>query len=78
MVLAYVLINSEVGKDAELLKALKGIEGVKEVFSVYGVYDIIAKVEGKTVNELKETVITKIRQLNYVKSTLTMIVMENI
>jgi len=78
MVLAYVLINSEIGKEAELLKELKNISGVKEVFSVYGVYDIIAKVEGKTVNELKEVVIAKIRQLNYVKSTLTMIVMENI
>jgi DNA-binding Lrp family transcriptional regulator len=78
MVLAYVLINSEIGKETELLKELKNISGVKEVFSVYGVYDIIAKVEGKTVNELKEVVIAKIRQLNYVKSTLTMIVMENI
>ncbi|MBS7656242.1 Lrp/AsnC ligand binding domain-containing protein [Candidatus Bathyarchaeota archaeon] len=78
MVLAYVLINSEVGKEPELIKALKNIDGVKEVFSVYGVYDIIAKVEGKTVNELKEVVIAKIRQLNYVRSTLTMIVMENI
>ena len=77
MVLAYVLINSEIGKETELLKALKNIDGVKEVFSVYGVYDIIAKVEGKTVNELKEVVIAKIRQLNYVRSTLTMIVMEN-
>ncbi len=77
MVLAYVLINSEIGKENELLKALKNIDGVKEVFSVYGVYDIIAKVEGKTVNELKEVVIAKIRQLNYVRSTLTMIVMEN-
>ena len=77
MVLAYILINSEIGKETELLKALKNIDGVKEVFSVYGVYDIIAKVEGKTVNELKEVVIAKIRQLNYVRSTLTMIVMEN-
>jgi DNA-binding Lrp family transcriptional regulator len=77
MVLAYVLINSEIGKETELLKALKNIDGVKEVFNVYGVYDIIAKVEGKTVNELKEVVIAKIRQLNYVRSTLTMIVMEN-
>jgi len=77
MVLAYVLINSEIGKETELLKALKNIDGVKEVFNVYGVYDIIVKVEGKTVNELKEVVIAKIRQLNYVRSTLTMIVMEN-
>jgi len=78
MVSAYVLINSEIGKETELLKELKKINGVKEVFSVYGVYDIIAKVEGKTVNELKEVVIAKIRQLNYIRSTLTMIVMENI
>jgi DNA-binding Lrp family transcriptional regulator len=78
LVLAYVLINSEVGKEPELLKELKTIDGIKEVFSVYGVYDIIVKVEEETVNKLKENVIAKIRQLNYVKSTLTMIVMENV
>lgn len=78
MAMAYVLINSEVGKERDVIKALKAVDGVKEAFNVYGVYDIIAKVETKSVKELREVVIAKIRQLNHVKSTLTMIVMEGI
>ena len=78
MAKAYVLINSEIGKESDVLEELKNVEGVKEAFTVYGVYDVIAKVETKTVRELKEVVIAKIRKLDYVKSTLTMIVMEGI
>ncbi|HID16779.1 TPA: Lrp/AsnC family transcriptional regulator [Candidatus Bathyarchaeota archaeon] len=78
MAMAYVLINSEVGKENDVIKALKAVNGVKEAFNVYGVYDIVAKVETKSVKELREVVIAKIRQLDYVKTTLTMIVMEGV
>jgi len=70
------LINSEIGAEEELLKELKEIENVKEAYSVYGVYDIIVKVEADTMERLKEIVTWKIRRLDKVRSTLTMIVME--
>ncbi|MGC8961119.1 MAG: Lrp/AsnC ligand binding domain-containing protein [Candidatus Bathyarchaeia archaeon] len=73
---AFVLINSEIGAEEELLKELKGIENVKEAYSVYGVYDIVVKVEADTMEKLKEIVTWKIRRLDKVRSTLTMIVME--
>jgi len=76
MAMAYVLINSEVGKEDEVIAQLRKMEGVKEVSFVYGVYDIVTKVETDDVKKLKEVVIARIRRLDFVKSTLTMIVME--
>ncbi|MEM2897159.1 MAG: Lrp/AsnC ligand binding domain-containing protein [Candidatus Bathyarchaeia archaeon] len=76
MPLAFVLINSEIGAEDEVLEELKKVENVKEAYVVYGVYDIVAKVEAETMDKLKEVVTWKIRRLDKVRSTLTMIVME--
>ncbi|MEM2927153.1 MAG: hypothetical protein QXS76_02075 [Candidatus Bathyarchaeia archaeon] len=46
--LAFVLINAEIGEEAQVLKALRRIENVKEAYLIYGVYDIIARVERLT------------------------------
>jgi DNA-binding Lrp family transcriptional regulator len=73
---AFVLINTEIGSENEVLKALRKIDGVKEAYSVYGVYDIIAKIEAETMDKLKEMVTWHIRRLDKVRSTLTMIVTE--
>ncbi|MCD6240414.1 Lrp/AsnC ligand binding domain-containing protein [Candidatus Bathyarchaeota archaeon] len=73
---AFVLINTEIGAENEVLKALKGIEGIEEAYAVYGVYDIIAKVRAETMDKLKEIVTWNIRRLDKVRSTLTMIVIE--
>ena len=78
MPLAFILINSELGKEEDVLKELRSIENVKEVHFVYGVYDIIVKVEAENMKELKEIVTFKIRRLNDVRSTLTMTVAEGI
>jgi len=71
---AFVLINAEMGAENEVLKDLKAIQEVKEAHKVYGVYDIIARVETETMQELKDTISSKIRRLDKVRSTLTMIV----
>lgn len=73
---AFVLINTEIGSEADVLKDLKKIEGVEEAFAVYGVYDIIARVGAETMDKLKEIVTWRIRRLDKVRSTLTMIIIE--
>lgn len=73
---AFVLINAEIGSEDEVLKELRKMEQVKEAYVVYGVYDIVAKVESETMDKLKEIVTWKVRRLNKVRSTLTMIVVE--
>jgi DNA-binding Lrp family transcriptional regulator len=73
---AFVLINAEIGSEDEVLKQLKTLPNVKESYVVYGVYDIVAKVSADTMDKLKEIVTWKIRRLDKVRSTLTMIVVE--
>lgn len=73
---AFVLINTEIGAESEVLKELRNVEGIEEAYSVYGVYDIIAKVSADTMDKLKEIVTWRIRRLDKVRSTLTMIIIE--
>lgn len=73
---AFVLMNAELGSEDTLVGDLKKLDSVKEVYQVYGVYDIVAQVEAETMEKVKETITWKLRKLNGVKSTLTMIVME--
>ncbi|ALI37741.1 MAG: Lrp/AsnC family transcriptional regulator [Candidatus Nitrosocosmicus sp.] len=73
---AFVLMNAELGSEESIVNELKKIDLVKHVYQVYGVYDIVALVEGESMDKVKETITWKLRKLNGVKSTLTMIVME--
>ena len=75
--LAFVLVNVEAGEDKEVLENMKKIPEVKASYMVYGVYDIVVMVESDTLDKLREMVTKKIRQLDKVRSTMTMIVMEN-
>ena len=74
MKIAFVLINTKPRSEGEVLQSLKEIEGVKEAYSVYGVYDIVAKIEAKSMDKLKDIVTFKIRRLNTVRTALIMIV----
>jgi DNA-binding Lrp family transcriptional regulator len=76
MSIAFVLINTDLGEGNEVAAALKEIAEVKDVYGVYGVYDYVVRLESETMQELKETITSKIRRLNHVRSTLTMIVVE--
>ena len=73
---AYVLINTEIGAIPEVLKALKKIKEIKEAYALFGVYDIMTKVEAESTQQLKKIVTLKIRHIDKVRSTLTMIIME--
>ena len=73
MRLAYVMINVEVGATDEVLEEVRGIPEVKEAHLIYGVYDIIVRVEAETVQGLKDIVTFKIRSIDNVRSTLTLV-----
>ena len=72
MPVAFVLINTEMGAENEVLNTLKKISDVKEAYVVYGVYDIVAKVEAETMDRLRDVITWNIRRLDKVRSTLTM------
>jgi len=71
---AFVLLSVEIGLEEKMMDALKAIPEVKEAYLVHGVYDIIARVESDTMSNLKEAISMKIRKIEKVRSTLTMIV----
>lgn len=70
---AYVLLNTELGKEAEVTKALSGVNEIKAIYSLYGIYDVIVEVEADTMDKVKEVVFNHIRRLDNVKSTITLI-----
>lgn len=73
---AFVLINVESGSEDQVLQELKTIEGVEEAYFSYGVYDLITKIRADSMDKLKELVTRRIRTLSKVRSTLTLIMME--
>ena len=70
------MINAEIGGEEEVMNALNQIPEVIEIYGLYGVYDIIAIIETDTMDKLKDVVGTRIRQIDVVRATLTMIVVE--
>ncbi|MDH3277773.1 MAG: Lrp/AsnC ligand binding domain-containing protein [Nitrosopumilus sp.] len=77
---AYVLLNSDLGSDSSIIDETKKIlqnEDVKfEVQGVYGVYDIVLKLSSDNAESLRGIITDKIRKINKVQSTLTMMVIE--
>ncbi|MDE1826042.1 Transcriptional regulator, AsnC family [Candidatus Nitrosotalea sp. TS] len=77
----YILINSDLGSDVEIIQKIKQIldkeSGVKyEVQGVYGVYDIIVKITADSMDHLRNIITNNIRKIDKVYSTLTMMVIE--
>ena len=77
----YILINSDLGSDVEIIQKIKQIldreNSIKyEVQGVYGVYDIIVKITADSMDLLRSIITNKIRKIDKVYSTLTMMVIE--
>jgi DNA-binding Lrp family transcriptional regulator len=71
---AYVLLNTEIGAENQVLEALKKIEGVEEAHNLWGVYDIIANVQADNIEKLKFIVTKRIAEIGKINSKLTMII----
>ena len=81
MPISYVLINSNLGTDVEIIKKIKEMianqNDVKlEIQGVYGVYDILLKLSSDDSKKLRSIVTNDIRKIENVQSTLTMMVIE--
>jgi len=68
---AFVLIETAVGKNKDVVAALKQLEGVKSVDIVTGPYDIIAIVERETLNDIGDLVTGKIHPIVGISRTVT-------
>jgi DNA-binding Lrp family transcriptional regulator len=74
---AFVLVNTELGSEMDVLKNLKKVGGVEEAHAVYGTYDIVVRVKAETMDRLKETVSSHIRKVKNVRATLTLMSSED-
>ncbi len=74
---AYILLNTEIGAENQVLKALRKIEGVEEAHNLWGVYDIIANVQVDTMDKLRNIITKRIEKIGRINSKLTMIITEN-
>ncbi len=78
---AYVLINSDLGTDESIISKIKEVlKDEKDVEfttqGVYGIYDIVLKISSDNTDILRNIITYKIRKINKVQSTLTMMVVE--
>ncbi len=73
---ALIAINVDVGMEDKVFEELLKMPETREVFMVYGIYDIIAVVEVEDIDMLRHTVTGRIRKIEGVKSTLTMVVVK--
>jgi DNA-binding Lrp family transcriptional regulator len=74
MTKAYVLIETAVGRNREVIAALKKLKGVTSVDLVTGPYDLIAIVEAETLSEVGDIVTAKIHPITGISRTVTCLV----
>jgi DNA-binding Lrp family transcriptional regulator len=71
MVQAYILIQTEVGKAADVAREIGGIPGVNQAEDVTGPYDVIVRAEARSVDELGKLVVAQIQAVEGITRTLT-------
>ena len=71
MVEAYILVQTEVGKAADVATLIGKISGVTQAEDVTGPYDVIVRAEAKTVDELGKLVVARIQGVDGITRTLT-------
>ena len=80
MAIAFVLVNTELSYDVEIIGKIKDILTTEDteyqVHGVYGIYDIVVKISSNNEEKLRKIITEKIRKVGKVQSTLTMMVIE--
>jgi len=74
MEMAYVLIVSETGSEQLVIEKLLIIDEIKEVNQVWGAYDVVVKVVGTTMDAVREIIKEKIRMIDGIKTTFSLVV----
>jgi len=71
---AYVLIVSETGSEQHVIEKLLMIDKIEEVNRVWGAYDVVVKVVVSTSDAVREIITGKIRMIEGIKTTVSLIV----
>lgn len=69
---AYVLVQSEVAHEMDVMNDILKLENVKEAKGTFGVYDIFVKIQANDSQKIEDVITKKIRKIKYVLSTTTL------
>ena len=75
MPMAFVMINTKLGSEKEVLDEIRKIDEIKESCIVYGIHYIAAKIGADTMDKLNE-IVTWVRSLDNIRATITLILIE--
>jgi len=73
---AFVLIETVVGRNKEVTATLRQLKGIKSVDTVTGPYDIIAIIEGESLNDIGDMVTEKIHPIAGISRTVTCLALQ--
>ncbi|MCC6067209.1 MAG: Lrp/AsnC ligand binding domain-containing protein [Pyrobaculum sp.] len=71
---AVVFLNIDIGSEDKIMEQLAAIPEVKAVYFVYGPYDIVIKIEAPDIDKIRSVVREKVRKIDGIRSTTTLIV----
>ncbi len=74
---AYVMLNCELGAEADIIEKLKELEQVTDVFETIGTHDMLVKLQADNFEKIREIVSWNIQKLPKVRSTSTLIKKDN-
>jgi DNA-binding Lrp family transcriptional regulator len=74
--MAFVLLNTEIGAEREVLTNIRKAEGVLEAFNLMGVYDIIARINADSIEGLNRIISEKL-QIHKVHSKTTIVITDS-
>lgn len=77
MTSAFLLINCLIGFQNHVVNELKKLSEFIDIYRVDFTYDVIAKVNVSSEEELQDIIISKIRKIEGVKSTLTLVIVKH-
>jgi DNA-binding Lrp family transcriptional regulator len=71
VVTAYILIQTEVGKAAQVANAIVDITGVQQAQAVAGPHDVIVRAAARNLDELGKLVVARVQAVDGITRTLT-------
>ena len=74
MTSAFLFINAELLFIEDVINKLKEVPEIVDIYKVQGIYDIIARVNSDTEEKLKELVSERIRRIDKITGTVTVII----
>jgi DNA-binding Lrp family transcriptional regulator len=77
MISAIVLVNTDLDSQDKVIESIKLVEGVEEAHTLYGVYDLLIKIKATSFDRLKDIIKSRIKQVNGVTSSLTLMIVED-